>query len=74
MSGKITHIYRKNKNVEVVETAYLKDAYDHHGTGITKIISLIPEEDWQHPLIPEYEIMLDMVNYIIPEYSISKEV
>lgn len=72
--GKISHIYKKNKNVSIVSTSYLNESYQHHESGIAKITSLVPEEDWQQIYVPEYTVSMNRKTYTIPEYSIEKEV
>lgn len=71
--GKISHIYKKNKNVSIVATSYLNKSYNHHESGIAKITSLVPEEDWQQTYVPEYTVSMNRKTYTIPEYSIEKE-
>lgn len=66
----LNHRYKKNKNVELIETEYLNNMYVHHGSGEGKITSLIPRESWLEPLVPLYEVKLDNKNYVVPEYSI----
>ena len=72
--GKISHSYKKNKNVSIVATSYLNESYQHHESGIAKITSLVPEEDWQQIYVPEYTVSMNRKTYTIPEYSIEKEV
>lgn len=68
--NEITHRYKKNKTVELIETAYLNNAYFHHGSVNAKITELVPDIDWKNELVPEYEVMIDRKRHIIPQYSI----
>lgn len=65
------HRYKKNAMVNIIETGYLyRDIFSHHGSWEVKIATLIPEEEWKEPLVPEYEVMYNRKRYRIPEYSI----
>lgn len=67
----MNHRYKNNALVKLIETDYMhKDLYHHHGNWEVKIVSLIPEEEWFNPLVPEYEVMYNRKRYRVPQYSI----
>lgn len=65
----LNHRYKKNKKIELVETGYLNNMYEHHKSGNGKITSLISRDEWIEPLVPLYEVEMNKKIYIVPEYS-----
>lgn len=61
--------FKKSQQVLVISTSYISEKYPSHIGGSAIIKEIIPQEDWLSDFSPEYKVIINKKEYIIPEYS-----